>query len=326
VICKTFPLMLCILFSITILVGCAKPEEVATQPPPPTYTQMPRTPTLEPSPTTIPAREPVSAVIVEGIASAFETITNHQVEAWNTYDFDAMRALYADDIEFTDTSFGDHMIGINKFIDMARAMSVNFPSMRRQVINHFVGLEDSVASYDYWGFYGFTPDDPMLWVSRLRTSGDRILNWTLLEGLTASEKLKLGNKIRFDEAESLLSSYQSAWSSGDPMRVAELYSNDAVRTDTLFQEKQEGQEALTSFAESFFAWYPEAQWTLLQSFGEWEGEAPLIGGTYAVKVTDSSDQPCEVLVAVLLQASEGKITHEDLYYEPDSLIKCGWVK
>lgn len=323
---KTFPLMFCILFSITILAGCAKPVEVATQTPPPTYTQMPPTPTLEPSPTAISPREPVSAAEVERIASAFEIITNLQVEAWNAYDFDAMRTLYTDDIEFIDASFGDNIVGINKFIDMARAMSVNFPSMRRQVINHFVGLEDSVATYDYWGFYGFTPEDPMLWVFRLRTSGDRISNWTLLEGLTASEKLKLGDKIRFDEAKSLLSSYQSAWSSGDPMKVAELYSNDAVRTDTLFQEKQEGQEALTSFAQTFFAWYQHAQWTLLQSFGEWQGEAPLIGGTYAVEVTDSTNQPCEVLVAVLLQTSEGKITHEDLYYEPDSLIQCGWAK
>jgi ketosteroid isomerase-like protein len=144
--------------------------------------------------------------------------------------------------------------------------------------------------------------------------------------LEATEKLKLGTKKRFDEARSLLSSYQSAWSSGDSIRVAELYSNDAVRTDTLFHEKQEGQEAITSFAESFFAWYPDALWILLQSFGEWQGESPIIGGTFAVEVTDSANQTCEVLVAVLLQASEGKIAHESIYYEPDSLIKCGWAK
>jgi hypothetical protein len=29
---------------------------------------------------------------------------------------------------------------------------------------------------------------------------------------------------------------------------------------------------------------------------------------------------------MLLKASEGKITNESLYYEPDSLIKCGWAK
>lgn len=317
--------MFCILFLVAILGGCTKPTEIITMPPP-TDTQVPPTPTLEPSPTAISPREPASVAEVERIASAFETITNLQVEAWNAYDFDAMRAHYTDDTEFIDTTFGDNMVGINKLIDMARMMSVTYSSMRRQVINHFVGLEDSVATYDYWDFKGFTRDDPMLYMMRIRTSGDRISNCTLLEGLEAAEILNLGSKQRFDEARSLLSSYQSAWSSGDPKIVAELYSDDTVRVDTLFHEKQEGQEALISFTNSFFAWYPDAQWTLLQSFGEWKGESPIIGGTYSIKITDSSNQSCEVLVAVLLQASESKIAHESLYYEPDSLLKCGWAK
>src|SRR4030042_1973745 len=61
---KTFHLMFCILFSITILAGCAKPTKVATLPPPtdtqtpptktqpqPTDTPVPLTPTLKSSPT-----------------------------------------------------------------------------------------------------------------------------------------------------------------------------------------------------------------------------------------------------------------------------------
>lgn len=64
---------------------------------------------------------------------------------------------------------------------------------------------------------------------------------------------------------------------------------------------------------------------IIQALGEGKGETPTIGGTYAVELTDSANQPCEVLVVVLLQASEGKITHEALYYEPESFIKCGWV-
>ena len=83
---------------------------------------------------------------------------------------------------------------------------------------------------------------------------------------------------------------------------------------------------MSSFARSFFAWYPGARWTLLQTFGEWAGESPTIGGTYKVEVSDATNQPCEVLVAVILQASEGKITPEALYYEPASIIKCGWAQ
>jgi hypothetical protein len=51
---KPVHMMFCILFLIAILVGCAKPTEIVTMPPLPTDTQVPPTPTLEPSPTLVP--------------------------------------------------------------------------------------------------------------------------------------------------------------------------------------------------------------------------------------------------------------------------------
>ena len=201
-----------------------------------------------------------------------------------------------------------------------------------QVTNQFIGLEDSLATYDYWGFslggHTFTPSDPYLWVHLSQTRGDRYSSWTLFEEPESIEKRDdvIVDKRRFDEARSLLSSYGSAWSSGDANLVGKLYTDSAIRKDTIFRESQQGSEAVSSFARSFFAWYPGARWTLLQTFGEWAGESPTIGGTYKVEVSDTTSQSCEVLVAVLLKASESKITNESLYYEPDSLIKCGWAK
>src|SRR4030042_705920 len=56
VIRKQVRLILCILFSIAILVGCAKPTEIVTLPPPPTDTQVPATKTpLQPMATQMPA-------------------------------------------------------------------------------------------------------------------------------------------------------------------------------------------------------------------------------------------------------------------------------
>lgn len=60
--------------------------------------------------------------------------------------------------------------------------------------------------------------------------------------------------------------------------MAELYANDAEHTDTLFRENQEGQDAIISYAKLFFTWYPGVKWNLHQSFGEWKGESPTIGG------------------------------------------------
>ena len=303
---KTFRMILYTVFSIAALTACTKASEV-------------------------PPREPISAAEVEKIALAVETMTNAKVEAWNTGDFEAIQALFTDDIVFTNATLGDHLIGMDEFMGMARAFVQYFPSLRRQVTNHFIGLEDSLATYDYWGFsledYWFTQDDPFLWVHLSQTRGDRYSSWTLLEGLESIEKSGwYVDRGRLDEARSLLSSYSSAWSSGDQGIVGKLYADSVIRKDTIFRESQEGSEAVSSFAKLFFTWYPGAQWTLLQSFGEWWGESPLIGGTFSVEVTDTAKQPCEVLVAVLLQASAGKISHETLYYEPDSLIKCGWVK
>lgn len=293
--------IVCLFFSIIVITGCAKSSQ-------------------------LPARELASAVEVKRIASAFDTITTANAEAWDAYDFNAMKALYTDDIVFTEATFGDHIVGIDEVLAMARGMSVSFADMRRKITNHYIGLEDSLCVYDYWNWFGSTEENPFLYVFQLKTRNNLISNWTLFEGLESAEKSGFASKQRLDEARSLLSDYQSAWSSGDSTKVAGVYTSDAMRTDTLFREKQEGQDAITSFAKSFFAWYPGAKWNLQQSFGEWQGESPITGGTYSIKVTDSSDQPCEVLVAVLLQASEGKIAHEDLYYEPASLIKCGWAK
>jgi hypothetical protein len=213
---------------------------------------------------------------------------------------------------------------------MAREFVSGFPLLRRKATNHFISREDYLAVYDYWGFKlgpaELTLDNPMLLTFLLETRDDLISYWTLFYGLETMEKARLTSKERLDEAKTLLLSYSSAWSSGNPNIIAELYTNSAARKDTIFGEFLEGSEAISSFAESFFARYPSAKLTLLQAFGEGKGETPIIGGTYAVEVTNSTNQPCDVLFGVLLQASEGKITHETLYYEPDSLVKCGWAQ
>jgi len=291
----------CLLFSIIIITSCAKSSQ-------------------------LPARELPSAAEVERIASAFDTITKANAEAWNAYDFDAMKALYTDDIVFIDNLLGDYIVGIDDVMAMAHSMSVSVPDMRRQITNHYIGLEDSICVYDYWNWMGSTQDNPFIYVFQYKTRDQKISNWTLYEGSESIRKAGYVTQDQVDSVQLLLSGYQSAWSSGNPTTVANLYTSEAVRTDTIFQEKQEGQDAIVSFAKSFFAWYPNAKWTLQQSFGEWNGKSPTIGGTYSVMVNDSDNQPCEVHIAVLLQTPEGKITHETLYYEPDSLVKCGWSK
>jgi hypothetical protein len=173
--------------------------------------------------------------------------------------------------------------------------------------------------------YEFTQDDPLVEIDLLETRGDRISYWTLLYGLDTLEKVGWTGE-RLDEARSLLSSYSSAWSSGDPRIVGDLYAHDAVREDTIFGQRAEGRRAISSFAESFFAWYPGAQWKLLLPFGDGRLQGPVVGGVFALKVSGPSGERCEVQAAVLLKTSDDQIVREALYYGGDSLISCGWAR
>jgi hypothetical protein len=82
-------------------------------------------------------------------------------------------------------------------------------------------------------------------------------SWTLFEGPESIEKRDdvIVDKGRFDEARSLLSSYGSAWSSGDANLVGKLYADSAIRKDTIFQESQQGSETMSSFASWSFNSY-----------------------------------------------------------------------
>ncbi len=140
---NTFHMILYIVIPIAALTACAKVSEV-------------------------PPREPISAAEVKRIASAFETITTANAEAWDAYDFDAMKALYTDDIVFTEATFGDHIVGIDEVMSMARGMSVSYADMRRKITNHYIGLEDSLSVYDYWNWFGSTEENPFLYVFQMK--------------------------------------------------------------------------------------------------------------------------------------------------------------
>jgi len=275
--------------------------------------------------------EPLSAAEIERTAAEFEAIAN-VVEAYETGDVEAALANYTDDIVHNDSTFFVHLVGIDRVGSMVSSFMTQFSKiMQLHFAEMYIGSEDGITVVESWNFHvrahKFTQDDPMVEVDLLETRDGRISYWTLFYDLDTLEAIKGGASTeRLDEVRSLLASYSEAWSSGNPQMVASLYAGEAVREDSLFQERQEGPEAIMSFAESFFAWYPDAQWNLLLPFGEGHGTAPRTGGVYAINVSDPYGQTCEVQIAVLLNTSEDQIVQEALYYEPDSLISCGWAR
>ncbi len=131
--------------------------------------------------------------------------------------------------------------------------------------------------------------------------------------------------IPFDSK--LLQDYADVWSSGNPQAIVSLYAEDAIRQDTLFNENQQGNQAINKFATNFVNWYPGVRLSLVDEFGELPQQLKR-GGVYSVQVSDPNGNPCEVKMLVVLEPDESqqKIAQEWLFYNADSLIACGWAQ
>jgi ketosteroid isomerase-like protein len=275
-------------------------------------------------------RQPVTINNLQAAETKFGQIAGGLLETWNSRDTQVVKDLFTDDAEAYDRSFGDHVVGPDQITGLIAIVSAFGPNWEARQTDRYIGLDNGLVVDEMWnlkfGSIQFTQDHPMMDIDWLQTRNDRISNWTILYGLDTLEELAIPSLQRLDQARSLLSSYQAAWSSGKVQAVTQLYANDAVREDMVFMERQEGQRAITTFAKSFFGWYPGAQWNISLEFGEGIGDAPITGGLYTIKVNDQNGQPCEVKMAILLQTAENLIIQETLYYEAQSLISCGWAR
>ena len=111
-------------------------------------------------------------------------------------------------------------------------------------------------------------------------------------------------KEDLDQEMLLLDAYQKAWNSGNAKEVTGLYTQDAIREDSLFDERSEGKAVIQTAAESFLSWYPGARWKLELGFGEGRTHPPTLGGTFSLQVKDASGKACVVKVAVLLETKD----------------------
>ena len=281
-------------------------------------------------------RETLSADEIKQIADDFRILTDANREAHNDGDFGAIEALFTEDIFFRDVTFGDNINNIKDFMGMTRNFLGYFPDLQWKTTGYFIGSEEMATMDGFWGGnWGMNPDivytedNPLIHVFIFEKRDSRISSWRLFYGF---DFLKDNNLLQSEtdaaEMQSWPSAYASAWSSQDPQSVSDLYASDAVRQDTLFGESQEGRSGIQSFAKTFFSWRPNIRWTPHLIFGErkWRDKPQAVGSTFTIEVSDSSDKTCEVLAVVLLQVLDGKIIQEDLYYEPESLIRCGWAK
>ena len=280
----------------------------------------------------VKSREPLPAEEIMHIAKDFKSLIDANREAHLAKDFVGIEALFTEDMSFDDYSFEDHLVGTDQFMGMTRNFLNYFKHLQWQTTYYFISLDKIVTIAKFWDMNwmgkAYKEENPFIHVFLFEPQGDLISAWRLFYSVDfLLEQYRL-SETEAAEMETALSAYASAWSSMDSKIIAEMYASNVVCQDTLFDEYQDGRDAIQAFAESFITWYPNAHWTSHQMFGEsaYPDQPQTIGSSYTIEVTDPTGDPCQIMTVVLLQVLDGKIIHEELYYEPDTLIACGWAR
>lgn len=276
-------------------------------------------------------RPPISAAKVKAIATPFIRLSSAYIEAWNTHDTENMRPLLTDDIEYYERSnsytskFAGNLISTNELV-----LSEN-PSFRGQQAGIFINRGSAFDIWEMWGYseqgYPSSAEDPITAYDWYTLRDDKIASMWLFWD---ANFLKAGFNVALHEKP--LQDYEDAWSSGDPQTVADLYDPEAVRHDPLFGADQTGPSTIQKFATKFFNWYPGVTFERQKWFQLGESAPVKVGGVYTIHAMDQTGSPCDIQVIILLEApvlsatSTGKLINEWIFYQPDSLIACGWAK
>jgi len=301
--------------------GCSGLTITVTPTPIPTNTPLPPT-AIPPTPTTIP-RSPLSADEVRTITAEFDRIANANLTAWNNHDLEPMRQVYTDDVRvYENGDFPDYQ-GIDFVLSIMNTYVLGMsPNFEYSWVDIYIGRGAGFSVMDLSGNneeLGFTKENPEheydLFTLREGRIAELWLYWDS-EYWTAME-------VNFNMKP--LQDYAIAWSSGEPEAVGSLYESQAVRSDSLFGETEQGSTAIKEFAANFFTWYPGVSIELQKSI---QLGPQYVGGVYEIHVSDQAGQPCVVRTIILLKRPlyDYFISNESVYYQPDTLLACGWAR
>jgi hypothetical protein len=300
--CKPFQLMLCILFSISILISLSSCSG----------SEAPKAP---------------NAKEITSLGKHCKELEGRQIDAWNSKDSENLRQVYTDDAVHFDSE--PVMTGIDNMIALANGEYISSPNWQMKAGESYISRDQCLGTWISWNLFGITQDDPGTEYDLLDFQEDKISYWRLF--YDPRFKKALGGIIIDPD---FLSQFASGWSEGNAAELTKLYSEDAMLEDSLYRVKGVGQPAIQNYVSSFFARSPGANWVLINSFGEGKSRnfsdlypRPSQGGVFAIKVTDAGGNPCEIRVAVILTPNEEKkIEAQKVFYNADTLLACGWAK
>lgn len=270
--------------------------------------------------------EPLSAEEVETLVTEFDAAVAALVAADNSHDPDLVPGVFTADVAVEDGD--DGFVGIEKLMNTYRNVwSLSSKSQVRHT-GTYIGLRgdwpvDGVAVLESVDYLGYTADEPMIEYRHMGIDNGAIASWTSFYDPDTRPFFTPVEELDAAAAE-MLESYATAWSSGDYATVSGLYDPDAIRNDTCLHSAGSGRDAIESTAAGMFDLHPDIEFELLRPVATRNHDSVEAGGIFAIHTTDSDGQACELEALVLLDADGGSIESEEIYYDAESLIECGW--
>jgi ketosteroid isomerase-like protein len=311
---------------VSLLVGGCGAAATPTPAPTPAPSATPArtaTPTPTPAPSATPPPLPSPGTDAIGAARAVQSLLERHEAAWATKSVEAIMAFWSDDVRFTDVLGGWRDAPRTEVERMVRYTMQFWPNVADGPSSYFVDISSGVQSYDVWGIGDATEANPVYEVDQYGT-GDGLLT-SLHTTYDVKSLAHITGRPVADLApmQTLIQGYADAWSSGEPSTVAELYAETAWRTDTLRGESAEGRQAISDAAARSFSSYPAAVWQVEIVFGD-GASSVMNGGIFTVRLAEPD--ACELGAAVVLETNQArKIVTERVYWEVDSLVRCGVV-
>ncbi len=258
------------------------------------------------------------------------TVTGH-VAAWMEQDPDAIRSYWDDDTVHEDTGFLLELSGPD-LLSMPDWFFDDAPDFKWEVDQVFVADGVALEVTRAWGIelrgFDFVEDEPLWEIDRIEVDPDGTLGrWTLFYDLdTYREWSALDSRI--DDAESLIRAYADAWGSGDSAEVGALYAADAHRVDSLFGVDLAGIDAIEAHAARFSSWVSDAGFSPHLIFSDSRlgfRDPERIGAVFTLGGVDGEGSECDIDMAVVLSSTDGTIVHDEVFWDADSLLACGWA-
>jgi hypothetical protein len=295
---KTYYSMFCFLFSIAILLGLSACSSTKAYP-------------------------PLDAEVITSLRDNCKDIFSRHIDAWDSREAENLRLIYTDDI----VNFEGEPLytGIDEVVAMAKERYLYFPNWQMKAGETYISKNECFGTWVNW--FNNLQDNVETEFDLLQTQGGKISFWRLFFDEKFYRMFGYPKYIKND----FLAQYASSWSSGKTNEILKLYSTNATLEDTLFGISISGEEAIGDYADSILAKSSGANWELIHPFAEGERDTADYtnshGGVYAITVKDTEGNPCEIRAVVILTPDkEGKIQSQEVFYNADSLIACGWAK